>query len=112
MPIVLPVSTYQDESYNDLRRGYLILIASLLKTYLIEGEINDHIDMVIAIEKSCYDHSVEIAEYELLNVDFGNYAFEHLYRTRIMRITKNLDWESEVGDEYLATGLLDGSYHW
>lgn len=108
MPIVLPVSTYQDESYNDLRRGYLLLIASLLESYLIEGNINDYVDMIIAIEKSCYDHSVEIAEYELLTPDFSVLAFEHLYRTRIMRITKNLDWESEVGDDYLAMGLLQG----
>ena len=109
MSIALPASFYQDESYNNLRRGYLILIASLLEEYLIEGDINDHLHMIVAIEKSCYDHSVEIAEYELLNPDFSNVMFEQLYRTRIMRITKNLDINSEVSDEYLATGLLDGS---
>lgn len=109
MPIVLPLSVYWNTEYNDLRRGYILLIASLLNQYLIDGDINDHTDMIILIEKSCYDNAVEIAEYELLTPDFSIHAFEHLYRTRMMRITKNLDHESEVGDEYLATGLLSGT---
>lgn len=64
--------------------------------------------MIVAIEKSCYDHAVEIADYELLTPDFNVEAFEQLYRTRIVRITKNLDVDSEVGDEHLATSLLSG----
>lgn len=108
MSIVLPIEVYEDESYNDLRRGYLILIASLIDEYIIEGDINDHIAMIVAIEKSCYDHAVEIADYELLTPDFNVEAFEQLYRTRIVRITKNLDVDSEVGDEHLATSLLSG----
>lgn len=109
MSLVLPISLYEDASYNDLRRGYLLLIASLVSEYLIEGDANDHIEMITAVEKSCYDHSIEIADYELLTPDFAIPAFEQLYRTRVMRITKNLDINSEVGDEHLATGLLDGS---
>ena len=108
MSFVLPISVYQDESYNDLRRGYLLLIASLLEEYIIEGDINDHCDMIISIEKSCYDHSVEIADYELLTPDFTIPTFEELYRTKVIRITKNLDINSEVGDEHLATTLLNG----
>ena len=108
MSLVLPLTVYEDESYNDLRRGYLILIGTLIEEYLIDDDINKHIDMIIAIEKSCYDHSMEIADYELLTPDFTLSAFEHLYRTRVMRITKNLDINSEVGDEHLATGLLGG----
>lgn len=107
--VVLPLAVYEDSLYNDLRRGYLLLIASLLEEYVIEGDINDHIDMIIDIEKSCYDHAVEIAEYELLSPAFGILKFEQLYRVRVIRITKYLDVNSEVGDEYLATSLLDGS---
>jgi len=106
---VLPVSVYQDTSYNNLRRGYLILIAALLEKYLINNNIGDYESMIIAIEKSCYDDAMEIADQELLHKDFNHPQFEHLYRTRIMRITKNLDFESEVADEYLATSLLDGT---
>ncbi len=106
---VLPASVYQDESYNKLRRGYLLLVASLLEAYLIENNINDYESMIVAIEKSCYDDALDIADQELLSKDFNHPQFEHLYRTRIMRITKNLDFESEVGDEHLATSLLDGS---
>ncbi len=107
---VLPVLVYQDDSYNKLRRGYIILIASLLEEYLIEKRsINDHGNMIIAIEKSCYDDAIETAEQELLHPDFDCPQFEHLYRTKIMRITKNLDLNSEVGDDYFATSLLDGT---
>jgi DNA-directed RNA polymerase subunit M/transcription elongation factor TFIIS len=100
---------YTDTSYNDLRRGYLILIAALIEGYLIDGDINDYADMIITIELSCYNDSLNIAEQELLPNEFSNRQFEQLYRTRVMRITKNLDNTSEVGDEYLATGLLNGA---
>jgi len=106
---ILPASVYEDESYNDLRRGYLILIASLIEEYLIDHEINEYTDMILTIERSCFDDSMNIAEQELLPKDFMHVQFEHLYRTRVMRITKNLDVNSEVGDEYLATGLLNGA---
>ncbi len=109
MSIVLPISVYEDDKYNDLRRGYLLLIGTLINEYIVDGDINDHIDMIIDIEKSCYDHSVEVAEYELLSPDFEIVSFQNLYRTKVMRITKNLDVNSEVGDEHLATSLLDGS---
>lgn len=108
MSFVLPLNVYEDATYNDLRRGYLLLIASLLEEYLIEGEINDHTEMVLAIEKSCFDHAVELADYELLLPDFSTPAFEQLYRTKVVRITRNLDCNSEVGDEHLATSLFDG----
>ncbi len=106
---VLPVSVYQNEEYNDLRRGYILLIASLIEEYLIDTTIDQHAEMIIAIEKSCYDDTIAIAEHEMLPKDFAYLPFEQLYRTRIMRITKNLDVNSEVGDEHLATGLLSGA---
>ena len=108
MSFVLPFSVYEDASYNKLRRGYLLLVASLIEEYLTDDTINDYQDMIIKVEKSCYDHAVEIAEYELLLPDFDIPSFEHLYRTRIMRITKNLDINSEVKDEHLAVGLISG----
>lgn len=109
MSFVLPVSLYEDAAYNNLRRAYILLVASLIEEYLIDTEINDHAEMIIAIEKSCYDHAVEIADHELLTTDFGVHAFEQLYRTRVMRITKNLDINAEVADEHLATCLLAGT---
>jgi len=108
MEFVLPISVYEDASYNDLRRGYLILIASLLHEYIIDGDINDREEMIIALEKSCYDHALEVADYELLTPDFAIPAFEQLYRTKVIRVTKNLDINSEVGDDHLAMGLLHG----
>lgn len=109
MAIILPLAVYEDIQYNDLRRGYLLLIASLLSEYLIDNDINDHVSMIIAIEQSCFLDASETADNELLPKDFACPAFERLYRTRVMRITKNLDINSEVGDEHLATGLLEGT---
>ncbi len=106
---VLPISTYTDDEYNQLRRAYLILIAKLLEAHLIDQDINEHLETILSIEHSCYDHAVEIAEYELLLPDFDCAQFEQLYRTCITRITKNMDIHSEVGDDYLATAILDGT---
>ncbi len=108
MSFVIPIELYNDSDYNQLRLGYILLIASLIEEYLIDTEVNDHVRMIIAVEKSCYDHSIEIAEAELLTPDFDIPTFEQLYRTRVMRITKNLDINSEVGDEHLAMCLLGG----
>jgi DNA-directed RNA polymerase subunit RPC12/RpoP len=108
MRFVLPFSVYENPLYNNLRRGYLLLIASLINEYLIEDEINKSLGMILAIEESCYHHAVEIAKAEVMSPSFLNPAFETLYRTKIMRITKNLDINSEVGDEHLALGLLGG----
>lgn len=106
---VLPASVYQDNDFNDLRRGYIILIASLLEEYLIDTKINDYADMILSIEQSCYDNAIDIAEHELLPKNFDYPQFEQLYRTRVMRVTKNIDINSEVGDEHLATALLSGA---
>lgn len=104
---VLPVSVYQDKAYNKLRGAYMISIANFLNDYLIDEEINQHRDMILALEQSGYAHAVEVAENEVLPVDFDNPAFNHLYRTKLMRITKHLDISSEVGDDHLASMLLD-----
>lgn len=106
---VLPVSVYADSEYNRLRRAYLLLIANLIEDHLIDQNINSYCDTIIGIEQSCYRHAVEIADYELLLPDFSIPQFEQLYRTRITRITKNLDIHSEVGDDYLVSAILNGS---
>lgn len=105
---VLPLIVYTDSNYNQLRRAYLLLIASLIEPHLIDKDINEYLDVIMNIELSCYLHAIEIADYELLLPDFSNNQFEQLYRTRITRITKNLDIQSEVGDDYLITAIIDG----
>lgn len=105
---VLPLSVYTDAEYNQLRRAYLLLIAALIEPHLIDQDINNYCDTIIGIERACYLHAVEIADYELLLPDFAISQFEQLYRTRITRITKNLDIQSEVGDDYLVTAIIDG----
>lgn len=87
---MIPIELYNNTEYNQLRIGYLILFSSLINDHLIDEDINDYVDIIIAIERSCYLHSIEIAEYELLPPEFTNIQFEQLYRTRIVRIAKNL----------------------
>ena len=106
---VLPREVYEDSSYSNLRRAYVLLIASLISQYTIDSDINEHAEMILALEKSCFDDALEVAEYELLTPDMNTPMFEQLYRSKITRITKNLDLSSEVGDEHLATCLLLGS---
>lgn len=106
---VLPFDLYESDEYNQLRRAYILLIASLIEEHLVDKDINEYSDTIIGIEKSCYDHSVEIAEYEMLLPLMSNIQFEHLYRTRITRITKNLDINSEVGDDHLINLIISKS---
>ncbi len=110
LTFALPLSVYEDETYNKLRRGYIILIASFFK-YFIEqdDDIKNYETTIINIEKSCYEDALDIAEQELLPKSFDCSAFEYLYRTRVMRITKNLDINSEVHDNHLIEGLMNGT---
>ncbi len=107
--LVLPIELYESDEYNQLRRAYVLLIASLVDEHLIDQDINEYSESIIGVEKSCYDHAVEIAEYEMLLPSMLNIQFEHLYRTRITRITKNLDINSEVGDDHLINLIINRS---
>ncbi len=105
----LPIEFYTNNDYDKLRCAYILLIASLIKPHLIDEDINDYKSDIINIEKSCYLHTIEIAEYELILPEFSNKQFEQLYRTNITRITKNLDINSEVGDDYLINLIINRS---
>lgn len=109
---ILPLSVYTDSEYNTLRRSYLILIGNLLQEHMIDDDISVNMDTVIDIEKSCYDDAVASATQELLVASFENLHFTYLYRTKISRITKRLDIDSEVGhsleDGDFAFRLLNG----
>ncbi len=106
----IPVEIYKNSKYNKIRRGYLLLIASLIQQYLFDDdEINDdqYVNIILGIEQSCYNHALEIAENDIIVPSFTNYVFEDLYRSNIIRITKNMDIDSEVNDDYLINAILD-----
>ena len=107
MCVVIPIELYESLNHNKLRIGYIILIASLIKAHLFDEDIQDYLDIITTIEKSCYDDAYEIAESEMLIPSFEYKDFEELYRTRIVRITKNLDINSEVGDDHLMGLILE-----
>ena len=107
LKFVIPNKLYNDETYNSLRFGYLLLIADIIQKYLIDSNsILDYTDDIITIEKSCYLHSLEDADKNIIIPSFENESFEHLYRSKIMRITKNMDEESEVNDCHLLDCII------
>lgn len=107
MCVIIPIEVYKNPEYNRLRIGYLILLASLINEHIIDEDINDYLNIIMRIEKSCYEHACEIAESEMMIPSFSYPQFEELYRTRIVRITKNLDINSEIGDDHLMNTILE-----
>ncbi len=103
----IPVELYKNENYNKLRRGYLLLIAALLNNAIPDGTIRMYMNDIIQIELSCYDSSIEFANLNMIIPSFDNCVFEDLYRSKIIRITKNLDIKSEVNDNYLLKMIID-----
>lgn len=107
MVFTIPIALYEDNSYNSLRRGYLLLIAKLIDNYLISGTSEEYKNDIIEIEKSCYNHALEISKIELIIPNFDNIVFENLYKSKIMKITKNMDPLSEINDDYLITKIIN-----
>jgi DNA-directed RNA polymerase subunit M/transcription elongation factor TFIIS len=113
----IPIDLYNDKEYNNLRRSYLLLIASIFDDVMIDMKENKQFtdesvstytlkDIIIRIEKSCYIHTLEESERLLILKDWTDNRFEDLYRSKITRITKNLDTQSEVKDSYLFKAIL------
>jgi DNA-directed RNA polymerase subunit M/transcription elongation factor TFIIS len=111
MVFTIPVSFYMDDSYNRLRRGYLLLLAHLIKKQLsltdMEDKTETYFDDIVAIEKSCYDHALEVAVKEMITPELTNCVFEDLYITKIVRVTKNMDPSSEIKDDYLIKKIIN-----
>jgi DNA-directed RNA polymerase subunit M/transcription elongation factor TFIIS len=107
LKFVIPYELYNDKDYNNLRLGYLLLIADIIQKYLIDtNSILEYTNDIITIEKSCYLHALEDADKNIIIPSFDNESFEHLYRSKITRITKNMDIESEVNDCYLIEAII------
>jgi DNA-directed RNA polymerase subunit M/transcription elongation factor TFIIS len=107
----IPFSLYENKEYNSLRRSYLVLLSSILDKLLTKFNIPYKSyrlkDEIIQIELSCYNHTLEEAEYYSVIKDWNCPMFELLYRCKITRITKNLDYLSEVQDTHLFFLILN-----
>lgn len=107
---VIPVSLYKDKKYNKLRRSELILISNIFQHYLTKNNIilplTELTDIIISIELSCYNKTLFDSSEQLILPSWDGEKFEFLYRSNISRITKNLDYESEVNDNYLIDKII------
>lgn len=108
---VIPMHVYDDKEYNKIRRSYLILLSSLfnemLAYYNFPYRSFKLTDDILRIERSCYLHTLEEADRYLIIKDWNHSIFEDLYRSKITRITKNLDHRSEVRDAHLFFLILN-----
>lgn len=108
---VIPVSLYKDKKYNNLRRSELILISNIFHSYLNMTNtilpIIELTNIIISIELSCYNKTLFDSSEQLILPSWDSEQFEFLYRSNISRITKNLDFESEVHDDYLIKKIIN-----
>lgn len=113
LKFVIPIEIYKDAEYNKLRRMQLILISNIFDEMFVKLNIADssyyHVQTIVNIEKSCYDHAVETAIQNSIMNTWSHPLFEHIYRSKIIRITKNIDSSSEVNDTYLFNHIIDKS---
>ena len=107
----IPVELYSDNKYNSNRRNIILLIAEILQQ---NNEFkllsySDQCNIVILIEKSCYDKTIQKSNEDMIYINWENPKFVYLYQLIISRITKNLDCNSEVNSEYLIDNIINKS---
>ena len=106
----IPAVKYDDKLYCKERRLILLLIASILqknKDFKNKSrEIQDTI--IIDIELSCYNSCIKQSNKLLIYINWKNTKFNYLYQLYCNKITKNLDSDSEVGENYLIDKVVNG----
>jgi len=109
LKFVIPIKIYQDDSYNKLRRCMLLLIGELLYKYEFINKINykKRNEIIIKIEESCYNHTINKSNELLYIKSWDNSKFEYLYRLYTNKVTKNLDVDSEVNSKYLIEKIMN-----
>ena len=106
----IPISIYHDSNYCKERRLILLLIASILQKNNIFKNQNREIqdNTIIDIELSCFNSCIKQSNKLLIYINWENPKFNYLYQLFCNKITKNLDSESEVGENYLINKVVNG----
>lgn len=109
LKFTIPVDIYKDNSYNKNRRSILLLISNILQKNKKFKKLNFEIqsDIIINIELSCYNHTLNKSDELLIYQSWDNEKFEYLYYLTCNKVTKNLDPDSEVNSEYLINLILN-----
>ena len=103
----IPVDKYADDNYTSERRSVILLIASILqknKNFKLKSRSHQD-DIIISIELSCYNATIKKSNELLIYINWKNTKFTYLYQLVCNKITKNLDNESEVGNDYLINEI-------
>jgi len=105
----IPIKLYNDENYCNLRRSILILIADIMQKNHRFKELSriQQDEIIINIEMSCYNETVNKSIDKLIYKSWDNEKFIYLYQLSCNKITKNLDQQSEVKSDYLINQILD-----
>jgi len=105
----IPAYIYNDKEYNINRRLIILLIASLLEEHkdFKKKDKNIQDEIIINIELSCYNTTVKKSNELLIYISWNNTKFTYLYQLFCNKITKNIDINSEVNDNYLVNKIIN-----
>ena len=106
----IPTILYIDKEYNYNRRSIILLIADILqKNKKFKNKSRkDQDDIIIKIELSCFNHTINKSDKLLIYKNWDNSKFLCQYQLSCNKVTKNLDIESEVNSCYLIDKVIDG----
>jgi len=105
----LPIKLYTDEEYNIIRRKIILLLAELLEENkeFKKKDKEEQDNIIIGIEQSCYNASIKKSNELLIYINWENSKFNYLYQLFCNKVTKNIDPNSEVKDDYLINQIIN-----
>lgn len=109
LKFTIPIDIYQNKKYNLYRRSILLLIANILEknNKFKLKHINIQSNIIINIELSCFNETIAKADDLLIYQSWDNDKFYYLYNLFCNKVTKNLDFESEVQSEFLINKIIN-----
>lgn len=107
LKLTLPLELYE-EPYCFQRRKTILMFASILEEIpkFKNMPLSEQEEMLVTIEKSCFDKAVSKCKESAIYVDWVNEKFSYMYCLTVSRVSKNIDAGSEVGDSYLIDKLM------
>jgi DNA-directed RNA polymerase subunit M/transcription elongation factor TFIIS len=109
---ILPIHFYE-KGYaitND-RRSRLSLLDCCLRTHerFVQLPEETRATIIRRIERSCYNHTCDLAAARNVPANWENSLFVHLYCQTTYKVQYNIERKSDTDDPYLIDGIIDGS---
>lgn len=100
---------YLDDLYSYERRKIILLLANILEknNMFKKLSVSKQEEIIIGIELSCYNKTIEKALEEVIYINWENEKFIYVYQLIVTKITKNLDIESEVNNDFLINSIIN-----